>query len=458
MLERGALVSRRCARAIAGLGLLATACCGTLSRAQSIPGSQDYEQIERGRYLVIAADCQACHTDDPAQPLAGGRPIETPFGTVVSRNITPDADTGIGNWSDEQFDAALRQGVMPDGKRLYPAMPYTYYARMTRSDVLAMRAYLNTIAPVHNVVHSDTLPFPFNIRAVMQVWDALYFSPGVFKPDPARSEEWNRGAYLVIGPGHCGACHTPKTLMGGDKSREALKGYNIQDWFAPDITNDATAGVGRWEVEDIVAYLKTGHNRYSAASGPMGEEVEDSSSQWSSSDLNAVAIYLKGLGGAPGSGSGSAQAAGPTQGAAAASGTTAPMPGAVQAPPSGSALSPTDARMVAGAAIYSDLCSACHAPDGSGVAYMIPSLAGSPNVVQHDPTSLIRVVINGARSVATPEEPTDAMMPTYGWQLDDEQIAAVLTYIRNSWGHAAAPVSTDDVHHQRESLRPGAND
>jgi len=414
------------------------------AHAQSVPAGQDYQQIERGRYLVVVSDCAACHTADPGKPLAGGRPIETPFGTLTAPNITPDADTGIGDWSDEEFDAALRRGVRPDGKRLYPAMPYGYYARMTRSDVIAMRAYLNTVRPIHNAVHSDTLPFPFSVRAVMQVWDALYFSPGVLRPDPARSAEWNRGAYLVLGPGHCGACHTPKTLMGGDKGREALQGYNIQDWFAPDITNDAAAGVGRWSEDDLIAYLKTGHNRFSAASGPMGEEVQDSSSQWSAADLKAVAVYLKSLGGGRGSEGGTVQAATPSSTARGAAGNA------------GSALAPNDARMVAGAGIYSDLCSGCHAPDGSGVAYLIPSLAGSPNVAQRDPTTLIRLVINGARSVATREEPTDAMMPSYGWQLDDAQIAAVLTFVRNSWGHAAAPVSPADVGHQRETLRPGA--
>ena len=420
---------------------LATLLGSRSPHAQEVPAGQDFEQIERGRYLVVVGDCGACHTADPRAPFAGGRPIETPFGNVIAPNITPDLGTGIGGWSDDQFDAALRRGLRPDGKRLYPAMPYAYYTRMTRSDVLAMRAYLNTVRPVRNEVHADQLPFPFNIRTVMAVWDGLYFSPGVYQTDPQQSSDWNRGAYLVLGAGHCAACHTPKTLMGGDKNRDAFEGYNLQGWFAPDITNDAADGLGRWSAQDIVRYLKTGHNRYSAASGPMGEEVLDSSSHWSPGDLTAVALYLKNQHGEPGAGAGNAQAA------------------AAAAPPvSGTALAANDERMVAGAAIYSDLCSACHAPDGTGVPYMIPNLAASPNVAQRDAATLIRVVLQGGRSVATQEEPTDAMMPSFGWQLTDEEVAAVTTFIRNSWGHAAPAVSAADVHSARESLRPGARD
>jgi mono/diheme cytochrome c family protein len=430
-------------------GALLAAALGSLLGASPITtqaqAGQIYQQIARGRYLVVVADCAACHTADPAHPFAGGRPIETPFGSVTTPNITPDPDTGIGNWSDEQFDAALRRGLLPNGKRLYPAMPYTYYTRMSRSDVIAMRAYLNTIRPVQHEVHSDTLPFPFSIRAMMDLWDAVYFSPGVFQPDPKQSAEWNRGAYLALGPGHCGSCHTPKTLLGGDKNHDYLQGYNLQGWFAPSITNDAAVGLGRWTVDDVVEYLKNGHNRYSAASGPMGEEVQDSSSQWSLADLRATALYLKSQGG---------QGEGATPGEAQAATT----PAKTALPGQGGALAPNDARMVAGAAIYSDLCSACHAPDGTGVPYLIPSLAASPNVVQHDPTTLIRVVVQGVRSVATAQEPTDAMMPSYGWQLTDEEIASVTTFIRNSWGHAVPAVSPGKVRSERDSLRPGASD
>ncbi len=399
-------------------GVLATACASRAAVADNLPSEQDFSMIERGRYLTTVADCAACHTDPGSRDMfAGGRPIETPFGKVLSANITPDLETGIGTWTDAQFDTAVRLGRDPDGARLYPAMPFPYYTRMTPQDVRAIRAYLNTIAPVKNRVKSNQLPFPFDIRAAMAVWDALYFEPGAFQPDPKKSAEWNRGAYLVLGPGHCGACHTPKTVLGGDLSHEALRGYTIQGWFAPNITGDLELGLGRWSVEDVVAYLRTGHNRFAGASGPMSEEIVDSSSRMSDPDLHAIAIYLKDQ---PGKGGGAKP------------------------------LAATDPQMVAGAAIYRDLCSGCHAPDGSGVPYLIPNLALTSSVSSREPTSLLRVVIHGTQTVATPREPTAPMMPAYGWQLTDEQIAAVTNYVRNSWGHAAPALSASDVH----KLRP----
>lgn len=404
-------------------GILVTACGSRLAIADNMPTEQDFSQIERGRYLTAVADCAACHTNPGVgAPYAGGRPIETPFGKVLAANITPDVETGIGSWTDAQFDAAVRLGRMPDGTRLYPAMPFPYYVHMTHQDVLAIRAYLNTQQPVHNEVKSDQLPFPFDIRASMSVWDALYFDSGPFKPDPKKSAQWNRGAYLVLGPGHCGACHNPKNSLGGDKKNQSLQGYTIQGWFAPDITGDAEFGLGNWSVADIVSYLKTGHNPIADASGPMADEVQDSSSMMRDSDLEAIAMYLK------------------------------DQPGPA---PSTKPLASHDPQMVAGAAIYQDLCSACHARDGSGVAYMIPNLARSSSVSSREPTSVLRVVIHGADSVATPKEPTAAAMPAFGWQLTDAQIAAVTNFIRNSWGHAAPALTAGDVHKARSLSSTG---
>lgn len=380
---------------------------------------QDFQQIERGRYLATLADCTACHTKkDGKGPFAGGRPIETPFGDVVTPNITPDAETGIGNWTDDQFDNAVRRGIRADGARLYPAMPYTAYTKMSRSDVMAIRAYLSTVAPVHNPVVANQLPFPFNIRLAMRVWDGLFFSKGEFKPDPNKSAEWNRGAFLVTGPAHCGACHTPKNFLGADKNAQALQGAPVQGWVAPNITNDMQRGLGAWSVDEIVALLKTGHNQVTGVTGPMGEEVSDSSSHFDDADLKAIATYLKAM---PGEGD------------------------------KGAPLAQSDSRMVAGQAIYRDVCSACHELDGKGVANLFPSLA-APSVRANDPTSAIRVVLRGAHSVATSAEPTAPAMPSFAWQLKDDQIAAVLTYVRNSWGGAAGPVSADDVKKQRAQL------
>jgi mono/diheme cytochrome c family protein len=404
--------------------LRALACAAALlfTSALAVAGEsdpQDFTQIKKGQYLAILGDCASCHTVPGHRRFAGGLPIETPFGNIVAPNITPDRETGVAAWSDDEFDAAVRKGIRRDGSLLYPAMPYNAYTKMTREEVLAIRAYLNTVEPAHQAVVANTLPFPFNIRTAMRVWDALYFTEGVYKPDPGKSAEWNRGAYLVSGPAHCGACHTPKTLLGGDKTSQYLHGSKVQGWFAPDITGDKARGIGNWSVEQIVAYLKAGHNQSSAATGPMADAVSLSTAHWKDSDLNAIAVYLKSVPGRQD--------------------TATPLPA-------------DDPVMSAGAAIYRDACSACHMLDGRGTSGLFPSLAASSNVRSDDPATLIRVVLRGARSVATAAEPTSPGMPSYGWQLDDAQVAAVVTYIRNAWGAAAPAVSAQDVTRERSQL------
>jgi mono/diheme cytochrome c family protein len=382
--------------------------------------AQDFTTVDRGRYLSILSDCASCHTiPQKHQPFAGGRPIETPFGNIVAPNITPDMETGIGSWTDDQFDNAVRNGIGRNGERLYPAMPYNAYTKMTPEDVLAIRAYLNTVTAVYNPVVANTLPFPFNIRTVMRVWDALYFKQGEYIFDPHQSAEWNRGAFLVDGPAHCGACHTPKTFLGGDKTSLYLQGALLQGWSAPNITNDSRTGLGGWTVDDVTAYLKTGHNRITAATGPMAEAVGLSTSKMADEDVKAIATYLKSL---------PAQGATPSQ------------------------VSEAAPEMTAGGAIYRDQCSACHGLNGKGVDRLFPAVANSSLARADDPTSVIRIVLRGARSVSTAKEPTAAGMPSYGWQLNDSEVAAVLTYIRNSWGNASPPVSPDEVTRLRDSL------
>jgi len=406
--------ARRAASALVWL----LAAVASAAAAESDP--QDFTQVERGRYLTVAADCAACHTvPGSGRPFAGGRAIETPFGNIVTPNITPDRETGIGAWSDDAFDAALRRGLRPDGSRLYPAMPFNAYTKMSRSDVLAIRAYLNTLEPVRHAVVANTLPFPFNIRAAMRVWDALYFREGEYKPDPQKSPAWNRGAFLVDGPGHCGACHTPKSFLGGDKTSQYLQGSALQGWFAPDITNDSRRGLGNWSVDDVAAYLRTGHNGVTAATGPMAEEIALASSHMTDGDVHAIATYLKSV------------------------------PGRQDAP---QPLRADNPDMVAGQAIYRDQCSACHGLDGKGIPRLFPAIADSSSVRSTDPATLIRIVLRGARSVATDAEPTSPGMPSYGWQLDDAQVAAVLTYVRNTWGSAAQAVSAQDVKRARSAL------
>lgn len=374
---------------------------------------QSFSLIARGRYLASVGDCTACHTPEGGPLYSGGKPLQTPFGTLLAPNITPDRVTGIGAWTDDEFVNALKVGTGHNGAYVYPAMPYTYYTKATRQDALAIRAYLATVEPVNHPVHSNQLPFPFNVRESLAAWNELFFKPETFKPVADKSAEWNRGAYLTEGLAHCGMCHTPKNQLGADQSGRAYQGYALQGWFAPALTNDPHAGIGAWSVDDLVLYLKTGRNRFDIASGPMAEAVSDSTSRMTVSDLRAIAVYLK----------------------------DQPAPsGAAPAP-----LAADDARMKAGAAIYADNCAACHTFGGGGIVGLFPRLAGAPLVQQADPTSLIHVVLHGNRAVATDAAPTGPAMPTYDWKLNDSQIAAVVTYIRNSWGNAAPAVDAATV-------------
>jgi mono/diheme cytochrome c family protein len=383
---------------------------------------QDFAAVERGRYLATAADCGSCHTlPGSDHPFGGGRPIETPFGVLAAPNITPDRETGIGAWTDDEFDAAVRYGRSRNGARLYPAMPFPYYSRMSREDVKDIRAYLSTVEPVHNAVSVNRLPFPLNLRDSMIIWDELYFTPGEFQPDASKSKEWNRGAYLVLGPEHCGACHTPKTFLGGDKSSEALQGYALQGWTAPDITS-GEGPLRAWSVEDIATYLKTGHNKHAAATGLMGEVIDLSTSKLTYDDVNAMATYLK-------------EVLGPAQ---------------------ENSTSPDKGVLTAGSAIYQDLCAACHRQDGKGVPNMFPNLAEAATVKAKDPTTVLRVILQGAQTVSTEREPTGPAMPAFGWQLDDDQIAAVATYVRDHFANAPA-VSESDVRDVRAAGTARAN-
>ncbi len=382
---------------------------------------QNFDRIERGRYLAVLSDCAACHTVPGGQPFAGGLALQTPFGKLVAPNITPDRETGIGNMTDNEFLAALHDGRGHNGTRLYPAMPYPAYTKMTDDDVLAMRAYFATVTPVSNKVIANQLPFPLNIRLAMVFWNALNFTPGRYQPNPRKSAEWNRGAYIVEGAAHCGTCHTPKTLLGGDKNDQALAGATLQGWFAPNITIDSHKGIGGWSKDDLVQYLKTGTNNWTLASGPMAEAVTHSTSRMTDEDISAIATYLKDSGEG-----GSASRSDP--------------------------VAANDNAMRAGAAIYKDSCAVCHRDTGTGEVHIFPRLAGSALVQSDDPTTLARVVLQGTRAVATSSAPTAPAMPAFDWRLNDTQVAAVLTYIRNSWGNRAAPVSASVVASQRESL------
>jgi mono/diheme cytochrome c family protein len=406
---------RRAATAVALLLLLcvpAAHAAGPTQNSEITRDRQEFDEVERGRYLATLGDCTACHTEPGGKPYAGGRAIVTPFGTLLAPNLTPDLETGIGAWSDDDFVSALQLGRSHSGTRLYPAMPYPYYTKMSRDDILAIRAYLGALEPVHHPVHPNQLPFPFDIRTSMIGWNWLFFTPGRFVPVTGKSDEWNRGAYLVEGPGHCGACHTEKNFLGGDENSRALQGGALQGWYSPNLTGDPRRGLGGWSVDDVVEYLKTGHNRIGAATGPMSEVIADSTSHLTDGDLKAIAVYLKDR---------SAPQSAPTPVAA------------------------SDPAMKVGAAIYVDECKACHGAAGTGVTNLFPAMKDNPVVQSADPTTLIRVVLHGTQNVATDAAPTGASMPAFGWKLTDTQAAAVITYIRNSWGNAAPAVLASDV-------------
>ncbi|MBT0724700.1 c-type cytochrome [Rosenbergiella sp. S61] len=385
----------------------------------TLAAQADYDLVEKGRYLTVVGDCSACHTAQDSLPYAGGVPIHTPFGDIIGANITPDNATGIGKWNFDQFQAAMREGHGREGKKLYPAMPYTAYTKVSDQDLYAIWSYLRALQPIHNRVESNQLPFPFNIRSSLLFWNWINFKSGTFIENSQQSAQWNRGAYLVEGLGHCGTCHTAKNLLGGDKSGQALQGAVVDNWWAPNITNNNHQGLGRWTIDEIKEYLRTGANKYDFASGPMAEEVKKSSQYWHEEDLHAVAVYLKTLDHQ----------------------TPIPTP-----------LSKDQPAMRRGSAIYFDRCSACHLSQGEGAKAIFPQLANNPLINASNSASLIRVVLAGSRAVDTDAYPTGAAMPAFAKTLTDQQIADVITWIRNSWGNSAEPVKGDEVRKVRDTL------
>jgi len=374
--------------------------------------------LHRGKTLVNSGDCISCHTADPAKPFAGGVRIETPFGAIYTPNLTPDRDTGIGAWSDDDFYRAMHEGIAPDGSRYYPAFPYPYFTRLTRPDVMAIRAYLATLPSVRNTPQPAALRWPLNHRNVMRGWNLLFFKPATFQPDATRSDDWNRGAYLVTGAGHCGACHTPKNFLGADQSDKALRGSAIAGWYAPRLDAAPRTGLKTWSVADITEYLKTGRSAKSHAAGPMAEVVSNSTSKMADADIHAIAVYLKEL----------------TAGAA-----------EVDAP------APPAAQMAAGKEAYRATCSACHELDGEGSPGIFPPLPGNSNLQSRDAASIIRIVLDGAQSVTTAAVPNPATMPAYGAEMNDAEIAAVITYMRNAWGNSAPAVTADQIRAARRA-------
>jgi len=376
-------------------------------------------QLRRGQYLVRVGDCLSCHTAYDGKPFAGGVGLNTPFGVIYSSNITSDKNVGIGGWTKDQFYAAMHDGIRADGQHLYPAFPYPWFTRVSREDDDAIFAYLQTTPPSNAQPPPNRLPFPFNQRSLLAVWNALFLDRKTNPPpDAKQSAEWNRGADIVNGLGHCSGCHTPKNPFGADRKSLAFHGAGIDNHFAPDLTANSRTGLGSWSVEDIAQYLKDGRNARAAAGGPMAEVITFSMSMLSDEDRHAVATYLKSL----------------------------------PASADENSTRPGDAAMQRGAAIYSDACSACHLSDGRGQPGYFPPLGNNAVVQQDDPAGVLHILLAGSRAGPGAKIVSPMTMPSFAWKLSDAEIADVLTFLRNSWGNRAAAVDADTVKKLRGKL------
>lgn len=408
---------------------------GTAGTASTV--SANAALIARGRYLAVAGDCAACHKAPDGTPFAGGAPLNSPFGAIYASNITPDPHAGIGGYTLEEFDRALREGVARGGKRLYPAMPYPSFAKLNAQDVQALYAYfMHGVQPVSRVPQASHLPFPFNQRWALFFWDKLFANHERFTIDPKRDAQWNRGAYLVQGLGHCGACHTPRGVGFEERgysesSSHYLSGALNDNWFAPNLSGAQGGGLGRWSERDIVDFLQSGRGHGEMTFGSMTQTISESLRHLSPDDLAAMAHYLKSL---PAHGDDGRYD--PVQGGAGLTERTL-REGANEPP---------------GAAVYAGFCARCHQVDGRDVTGHYPSLAGASLLLARDPSSVIRLILEGDSSLPAGEASPHEPMPAFGEQLSDEQIAQVTTFIRNGWGNQASPVTPREVRTLRNKL------
>ena len=408
------------AAASAGLMLL-------VSVLPSRGAALDVEMVRRGRYLAIAGDCVSCHTRADGAPFAGGLAFHTPFGTVYSPNITPDPQTGIGGWSEVEFGRALRQGIGKNGEHLYPVFPYPYFTKISDADVGALYAFLRAIPAVKYAAPVNDMTFPFGQRALLRVWKSLYFQEGRFSADEAKSAEWNRGAYLVEGLGHCSACHSPRNYLGGEKTDELMTGGVYQeslddrpiDWSAVNLTSGKN-GLQSWSLQDLTNYLKLGYSPHASVHGPMISVVMNSTRNLTREDDEAIATYLK---------------------------ATAPNRQNDSRPP-------PEHLVGMGETLYSIHCGTCHLPTGLGSDSTAPPLAGSSVVLTPNPASMINIVLRGP---VLPDQPPSAewqnrkwqSMPAFGEKLSDEEAAALLSYVRSAWNNKEGTVTVEQVAKQR---------
>ncbi|MBW3096874.1 c-type cytochrome [Pseudohoeflea coraliihabitans] len=408
---------------IAGLVALSACLFAAATHPALAQGTNDWSELQRGLYLSRVGDCAACHTADPEKPMAGKYALDTPFGTIWTANLTPDEETGLGEWSADDFWRAMNEGIRRDGAHLYPAFPYTHFTLISRADSDAIYAYLQSLEPISQDVMEPDFPFPLNIRFVLNGWNLINFEDRSFTPDPERSAAWNRGYYIAEGLGHCSMCHSPKNFTGAVKDGDAAySGGMAEGWLAPALRpGSGGPGLSDWSKDDLMAFLRHGRNSRTAAFGPMAEVIDKSTRHLTDSDLDALATYILDL------------------------------PESGEAPADSEAIDTDDPAMQTGALVYATQCSACHGPDGEGIPGQFARLKGSSLTQSSDPTTVVRLVLEGVRSVPTEKYPTPHAMPAFDWKLNDAEVAAVATYVRNAFGNSAPAVTADAVAEIREA-------
>lgn len=381
--------------------------------------------IAKGQYLTLAADCAACHTAPGGKPFAGGLAFKLPFGAIFSPNITPDRETGIGNWTDAEFVRALRRGVSRDGKDLYPAFPYTSYALLSTDDALAIRAYLATLMAVRWQSPDDQLSFPFNQRYFMRAWKLLFLPKHQFAADKSQKDGWNRGAYLAEALAHCGECHTPRNILFALKADAKFAGAAIEGWKAYNITPDPETGVGNWTDAELVDYLSTGHaTGHGGAVGGMAEAIHLSLRHLGSNDIADMVTYLR---------------------------TVPPLRSQMTDPIDSHPISlsrstpwspPPNVPESQGQRIFESACASCHGWDGSGQQVQHAALRGARTVNDPDGSNLVRVILQGSNIGS---QQGDFRMPSFGRAYTDAEIAAVSNYVLNQFGAKSGRVTPADV-------------
>lgn len=403
-----------------------TLAAGVLSWA-AVAQAQPGADMSRGEYLARAANCVACHSLPDAPAFAGGLKMATPIGEIYATNITPDEETGIGAYTLEDFDRAVRLGVAKQGHRLYPAMPYPSYAKISAEDIEALYTYfMEEVEPVNQPNKPSEIPWILSFRWPLAIWNIFFFDDETYQAKSDQSEAWNRGAYLVQGLGHCGACHTPRGLafneQGYDESDgDFLAGAFLDNWYASDLTQSNRAGLGRWSVDDIATYMKTGRNMHSTAFGTMDEVIINSTQYLTDEDLQAMAVYLSSLPAAHDDGIYNYDES-----------TVAVLRG-------------PERRTTPGANLYMQHCESCHVDTGKGYPPYLPPMAGNPPLMDPDPASLINITLNGSSRLIVDGTPDAYRMPGYRATLNDQQIADIVSFIRAGWGNNAPPVSAEDV-------------